>query len=95
MKVDTFKIAPGDNEIVISYRKYKISDTDYGSFLRVESNRKSIFFGSVILPRVVTLIATSKLSKHKFKYIEVDTNPIDEFNIGDFKDVIEVQGRLQ
>ena len=78
-----------DNEISISYRKYKTSDTNFGNFLRVESNKKSIFFGSIILPRVFILIATSK--KQKFEYIEVDINPRDDFNIIHFKDSIDVQ----
>ena len=52
---------------------------------------KSIYFGSVILPRVFTLIASGKLSK--FKSIEVDVNPKNEFNIENFKDTIEVQER--
>ena len=81
-----------DTEISISYRQYKTSDTDFGNFLRVETNTKSIFFGSITLPRVFTLIATSK--KQKFKYIEVDINPRDDFNIIDFKDSIGVQEKL-
>ena len=74
-----------------SYRQYKISETDFGNFLRVKTNTKSIYFGSVILPRVFTLIATGKISK--FKSIAADVNPENEFNIKNFEDTIEVQER--
>ena len=80
-----------EDEIAISYRQFKISETDFGNFLRVKTNTKSIYFGSVILPRVFTLIVSGKLSK--FKSIEVDVNPENEFNIKNFKDNIEVQER--
>jgi len=80
-----------EDEIAISYRQYKISETDFGNFLRVKTNTKSIYFGSVILPRVFTLIATGKISK--FKSIAADVNPENEFNIKNFEDTIEVQER--
>ena len=72
-----------EDEIVISYRQYKISETDFGNFLHVKKNTESIYFGSIILPRVFTLIASGKMSK--FKSIEVDVNPENEFNIKNFK----------
>ena len=78
-----------ENEIAISYRQYKISEIDFGNFLRVKKNTESIYFGSIILPRVFTLIASGKMSK--FKSIEVDVNPENEFNIKSFKDTIQVQ----
>ena len=81
-----------EDEIAISYRQFKISETDFGNFLRVKTNTKSIYFGSVILPRVFTLIASGKMSK--FKSIEVDVNPENEFNIKNFKDNIEVIFRI-
>ena len=80
-----------EDEIAISYRRYKISETDFGNFLRVKTNTKSIYFGSVILPRVFTLIASGKMSK--FEFIEADVNPENEFNIKNFKDTIKVQER--
>ena len=80
-----------EDEISISYRQYKISETDFGNFLRVKTNTKSIYFGSVILPRVFTLIASGKMSK--FKSIEADVKPENEFNIKNFKDTIQVQER--
>ena len=80
-----------EDEIAISYRQYKISETDFGNFLRVKTNTKSIYFGSVILPRVFTLITSGKMSK--FESIEVDINPEIEFNIKTFTDSIEVQER--
>ena len=81
-----------EDEIAISYRQYKISETDFGNFLRVKTNTKSIYFGSIILPRVFTLIVSGKMSK--FKSIEIDVNPENEFNIKNFKDSIEVKERL-
>ena len=78
-----------EDEIAISYRQYKISETDFGNFLRVKTNTKSIYFGSIILQRVFTLIVSGKMSK--FKFIEVDVNPENEFNIKNFQDSIEVQ----
>ena len=82
-----------DDEIAISYRQYNISDYDSGNFLRVETNTESIYFGSDILPRVFTLIASGKISKSIFKHIDVDINPGNEFNIDNFEDTIEVQER--
>ena len=80
-----------EDQIAISYRQYKISEIDFGNFLRVKTNTRSIYFGSVILPRVFTLIASGKMPK--FKSIEADVNPENEFNIKNFKDTIKVQER--
>ena len=80
-----------EDEIAISYRQYKISENDFGNFLRLKTNAREIYFGTVILPRVFTLIASGKMLK--FKSIEVDVNPQNEFNIKNFKDSIEVQER--
>ena len=80
-----------EDEIAISYRQYKISENDFGNFLRLKTNAREIYFGTVILPRVFTLIARGKMSK--FKSIEVDVNPKNEFSIENFEDTIEVQER--
>ena len=67
-------------------KHYRIGDLSF--FLTIERVRK-IYFGSVILPRVFTLIVSGEMSK--FKSIGVDVKPENEFNIENFKDSIEVQ----